>query len=130
MIDLKEAKYCEQIKNPDYNYEYSFEVVAPKRTWVLCPDGEQEMQEWMDDIRALISSAPAVPVAVPSRKAKRKSVVKSNGRTYESEESGVSDSTMLMKGWLEKRGEVNTAWKNRWFVLHADLARAHRARAA
>ncbi len=27
---------------------------------------------------------------------------------------------MAQAGWLEKRGEINTAWKNRYFMLTAD----------
>ena len=27
---------------------------------------------------------------------------------------------MSQAGWLEKRGEINTAWKNRYFMLTAD----------
>ena len=44
MIDLKEASACQRVSNPDYNYEYAFEVVAPKRTWILCPDDQHAMQ--------------------------------------------------------------------------------------
>ena len=36
VIDLKEALSCNTVASPDYIYEFSFEVVAPKRTWVLC----------------------------------------------------------------------------------------------
>ena len=44
MIDLKEASACQRVANPDYNYEYAFEVVSPKRTWILCPDDQHAMQ--------------------------------------------------------------------------------------
>jgi len=123
VIDLKEASSCERVKNPDYNYEFAFEVVAPKRTWILCPDGEHEMQEWMDDIRPLIKN---VGGGAPASRKKRKSVsqTQSGARTYEVDEScsavGSNSGEALKKGWLEKRGEINTAWKNRFFVLGAD----------
>ena len=45
--DLKEASSCRRVASPDYNYEFAFEVVAPKRTWILCPDDQHLMQAWM-----------------------------------------------------------------------------------
>ena len=47
VIDLKEALSCTKTASPDYNYEYSFEVAASKRTWILCPDDQHLMQAWM-----------------------------------------------------------------------------------
>jgi len=132
VIDLKEALSCSRVASPDYNYEFAFEVVAPKRTWVLCPDGENEMQEWMDDIKPLIkgNSAGAPAGAAPKKKRKSISQTQSGARTYEIDEDGsasgaakaegVSPSGVVKKGWLEKRGEINTAWKNRFFVLSND----------
>merc|ERR1719443_1775413 len=35
---------------------------------------------------------------------------------------GMDGAAVIKKGWLEKRGEINTAWKNRYFVLTAEDA--------
>ena len=45
VIDLREARSCTATPRPDYNYEYSFEIVCGNRTWVLCPDDQHAMQE-------------------------------------------------------------------------------------
>ena len=55
---------CQRVASPDYNYEYAFEVVSPKRTWILCPDDESAMQEWMSDIQPLIKAEPQVAEVV------------------------------------------------------------------
>jgi len=102
---------------------------APKRTWVLCPDDEQEMLKWMGDIKPLIGGTAKGPK-------KRNSVSQHGTRTYgtegankderitevaEDSEAGDGSSGGDMKrGWLEKRGEINPAWKNRFFVLKAE----------
>jgi hypothetical protein len=76
----------------------------------------------MDDIRPLIKSGSnEAPGATPSRKARR-SITTKEGRSYEMDEDGAQTSgsdgvPTLKRGWLEKRGEINTAWKNRYFVL-------------
>ena len=44
VIDLKEATACHKVSNPDYNYEFAFEVTAPMRTWVHCCPGDQADQ--------------------------------------------------------------------------------------
>jgi len=141
VIDLKEATVCQRVTNPDYNYEFAFEVVSPKRTWTLCPDDLHAMQEWMADIRPLIggeitpggsAAGAAAPSAAAGEKGpkRRKSVTKTGGdasRSYEANEDGEiklgnEGSSILKKGWLEKRGEINTAWKNRYFVLTGEDA--------
>jgi len=127
VIDLKEATTCDRVKNPDYNYEFAFEVGTPKRTWILCPDGEHEMKEWMDDIRPLIKGAGA-GAPPPAQRKKRNSIsqTQKGARTYELDEDGSAAAQgkeaggQMKKGWLEKRGEINTAWKNRFFVLSQD----------
>ena len=131
VIDLKEATTCARVQTPDYNYEFAFEVVSPKRTWVLCPDDEHSMKEWMSDIQPLIKAGGA---AAPTGRKKRNSVSQHGNRTYggggggddddgdgASSEGGTAGGS-LKKGWLQKKGEVNTAWKNRYFVLKAENA--------
>jgi len=128
VIDLKEASACQKVSNPDYNYEFAFEVIAPKRTWILCPDDLHAMQEWMADIRPLIGGGGGKeePDVAPTgtRGKRRKSVTRGGNRSYEADEDGNvklgSEGGVVKKGWLEKRGEVNTAWKNRYFVLTAE----------
>jgi hypothetical protein len=133
VIDLKEASVCQRVASPDYNYEFAFEVIAPKRTWVLCPDDETAMREWMGDIQPLITSGGAG--AAGAGRKKRTSVSKHGVREYEVGEDGTTTvgegvrrnsmagagapSAILKAGLLEKRGEVNTAWKTRYFVLTA-----------
>ena len=134
VIDLKEASACQRVADPDYNYEFSFEVRSSKRTWILCPDDLHAMQEWMGDIRPLIVGAGGVKPLGGSNggrasanggagaAVKRKPVVASGGvRSYEQDASGRlsidAGGTTLKTGWLEKRGELNAAWKRRYFVL-------------
>jgi len=135
VIDLKEATSCVRVDKPDQNYEFAFEVVSPKRTWVLCPDDLHAMQEWMADIKPLIANPgipgnPANPEDEPGTRAtgsskRRKSVSKTSNRVYEHDEEGkmtssFSDSASVLKrGWLEKRGALNTTFKTRYFVLTA-----------
>ena len=126
VIDLKEASSCKRVASPDYNYEFAFEVIAPKRTWILCPDDETSMQEWMNDIQPLIKAGGKGATA----KKKRNSVSSNGARSYEVDDGGSAagdmrsstsgaGGTMLKQGWLDKRGELNTAWKARYFVLTA-----------
>ena len=89
VIDLKEATSCVRVDKPDQNYEFAFEVVSPKRTWVLCPDDLHAMQDWMADIKPLITAsaeeeAPKAPIG-GGAKPRRKSVSKTNDRVYERE---------------------------------------------
>lgn len=125
VIDLKEALSCNTVASPDYNYEFSFEVVAPKRTWVLCPDDHAALNEWMNDIRPLIGGGKAKEERAPAGGKRRKSLTSTGNRSYEADEDGnvvsTNDGVVTLKaGWLEKRGEINTAWKNRYFVLSSD----------
>ena len=136
VIDLREATACRRVDSPDYNYEAAFEVVSPKRTWILCPDDEASMKEWMDDICPLITGAKGGGGGggAGGMKKRRTSVSQQGNRTYELDEDGSaagenskrnsvggggqSDAGAVLKqGWLDKRGEVNTAWKPRFFVL-------------
>jgi len=130
VIDLKEASSCKRVANPDYNYEFAFEVIAPKRTWVLCPDDEMAMQEWMGDILPLINNSGGA--AAPPPRKKRTSVSQHGVREYDVDEDGSTtvgggertsvsaNDKVLKEGWLDKRGELNTAWKGRYFVLTAE----------
>ena len=126
VIDLKEALSCAQSASPDYNYEYSFEVVAPKRTWILCPDDQSQMQEWMSDIKPLIGGGGGGgDGGGGDGRKRRKSITEKGSRQYEADEDGNigggADGTATLKaGWLEKRGEINTSWKNRYFVLSSE----------
>jgi len=94
---------------------------------ILCPDDLHAMQEWMADIRPLIRGE-AAGGDVKEKKGRRKSVSKNaDGRSYETGEDGknshgLEGAAVIKKGWLEKRGEINTAWKNRYFVLTAEDA--------
>ena len=92
------------------------------------------MQEWMSDIQPLIR-AGASGGGGGGLKKKRNSLTKSGVREYEVDEDGSaagerrnsfggdqggSGGAILKKGWLDKRGELNTAWKGRYFVLTAE----------
>ncbi|KOO21906.1 myosin family protein with dil domain [Chrysochromulina tobinii] len=121
VIDLKEATQCTRVASPDYNYEFAFEVGSPKRTWILCPDDEHSMKEWMADIKQLLGKAGQA-----KENKKRASVHQHGNRTYNTEgvgedggsaAQGNGSTPSLKAGWLMKKGEVNTAWKNRYFVL-------------
>ena len=83
VVDLREATACQKVASPDYNYEFAFEVISPKRTWVLCPDDEQSMEEWMADIQPLIKAK-----GKGAAKKRRNSVSQQGGRTYEVDEDG------------------------------------------
>ncbi len=76
VIDLKEASACRRVASPDYNYEFAFEVVAPKRTWVLCPDDEASMREWMADIQPLIKGGNLASPSSTRKKRKSMSQVR------------------------------------------------------
>jgi len=131
VIDLKEATSCARVQTPDYNYEFAFEVVSPKRTWILCPDDEHSMKEWMSDIQPLLGKAGQDKAGAGGRK-KRTSVSQHGNRTYNTDgangdeggegASSEASSPSLKMGWLQKKGEVNTAWKNRYFVLKPENA--------
>lgn len=121
VIDLKEATQCTRVASPDYNYEFAFEVGSPKRTWILCPDDEHSMKEWMADIKQLLGKAGQA-----KENKKRASVHQHGNRTYNTEgvgedggsaAQGNGSTPSLKAGWLMKKGKVNTAWKNRYFVL-------------
>ena len=134
VIDLKEATGCTRVASPDYNYEFAFEVASPKRTWVLCPDDEHAMKEWMNDISALIRK-PNAPKRIDK---KRTSVSTMGNRQYGANEQGsvregeegqepiaeeesISRSGgKLKQGWVEKRGQMNTEYKKRYCVLYAE----------
>ena len=128
VIDLREARSCTATPRPDYNYEYSFEVVCDKRTWVLCPDDQHAMQAWMEDIRPLIGGGGGGGGGKSSgggggRKRRNSITQKGTRQEGNDEEGDVSSAAcgqvgeaVIKAGWLGKRGKINTAWKQRWCV--------------
>ena len=94
VIDLKEASSCARVPSPDYNYEFAFEVVSPKRTWVLCPDDEAALAEWMGDIAPLIGGGGGGGGKSPGARKKRTSVSKAGARTYEARPHTVHSHTV------------------------------------
>ena len=130
VIDLREARSCTATPRPDYNYEYSFEVVCDKRTWVLCPDDQHAMQAWMEDIRPLIGGGGGGGKSSGGGggRKRRKSITQKGSRQWVADEEGNVSSAacgqvgeaVVKAGWLGKRGEINTAWKQRWCVPAAE----------
>merc|ERR1719291_965622 len=79
----------------------------------------------MADIRPLIQGQTTE--AVTKDKVKRRKSVSKNadGRSYETGNDGKASHSLegahvVKKGWLEKRGDINPAWKTRYFVLTAE----------
>lgn len=132
VIDLRDATACRAAANADYNYEHAFEVLSPKRTWLFCPDDAQTMRQWMADLHPHLGASDGEAPQTRGYATRRRSASMVGARTHEVyAESGRTEPAsawvtvglprdgVLKSGWLAKRGEVNTAWKNRYFVLFA-----------
>ena len=69
-IDLKTVTACRRCANPPYNYECAFELVTPAKTYVLCPDDQIAMQEWVDAISTMLEALRAAEAALAATQAK------------------------------------------------------------
>ena len=69
-IDLKTVTACRRCATAPYNYECSFELVTPAKTYVLCPDDQIAMQEWVDAISTMLEAARAAEAALAAAQAK------------------------------------------------------------
>jgi len=119
-IDLKEVFTLQSMPDAHYNYEDAFELITPKRRWVLCPQSKKDEVMWLEALRPLIAQEGGAEgtgdsANIPTRTESVKGISRHRTASVSAATRLIQSSTVY-QGWLEREEEAEN-WQRRFFVL-------------